>query len=264
MTESVVQNRISPFSLKPVPVWGLPLVPWTMEQTLDAIEELIQNRKPSFFITANLNYAMLTDQNPQLQEVNRQAAFILADGMPLVWASKLRDRPLPERVTGSDLIYRLAERAAQKGYRLFLLGAGPTIAAQAAQRLQEKYPRLQIAGTECPPFRPLSEQEHEELLTRIRSTKPDILMVAFGQPKGEFWIVNNLDRLGIPVSVQVGASLDFVAGVVKRSPKIFQKIGLEWLYRLLQEPKRLTGRYVQNLRFLATAWCASRFRRKEF
>jgi N-acetylglucosaminyldiphosphoundecaprenol N-acetyl-beta-D-mannosaminyltransferase len=88
-------------------------------------------------------------------------------------------------------------------------------------------------------------------------------MVAFGQPKGEFWIVNNLDRLGVPVSVQVGASLDFVAGVVKRSPKIFQKIGLEWLYRLLQEPKRLTGRYVQNLRFLATAWCASRFRRRE-
>lgn len=262
MTVTESSRPDSPFALKPLSVWGLPLVPWTMGQTLDAIEELVQARKPSFFITANLNYAMLVDQNPKLKELNDKAAFILADGMPLVWASKLRRNPLPERVAGSDLIFKIAERSAQKGYRIFLLGAAPGIAAKAAERLQERYPGLQIAGTECPPFRKPSLQEHEGLLQRIRDTKPDILFVAFGQPKGEYWIAENLDKLEIPVSVQVGASLDFVAGIVKRSPKLLQKIGLEWFYRLAQEPKRLTGRYLENIKFLSTAWCASRFRKE--
>ncbi len=262
MTEQIVQNANSPFSLKPLSVWGLSLVPWTMSQTLDAIDEMIQERKPSFFITANLNYAMLVDREPKLKRLNEQARFILADGMPLVWASKLQRNPLPERVAGSDLIYKMAERAAEKGYRIFLLGAAPGIAATAAEKLQQRYPGLQIAGTECPPFRALSPSEHEALLQRIRDTKPDILFVAFGQPKGEYWIAENLEKLGIPVCVQVGASLDFVAGIVKRSPKLLQKVGLEWFYRLAQEPKRLTGRYMDNIKFLATAWCASRFRKE--
>ncbi len=249
-------------SRQPVWVWGLPLVPDTFAQALDRIDQLIAARQPSFFITANLNYAMLTDADDRIKRLNSQAAFLLADGMPLVWWSRLGPRRLPERVAGSDLIYGMCERAAAKGHRVYLLGAGPGVAEEARQNLVQRYPSLQVVGVECPPFRPLTEMEENELIAAIRSARADILFVAFGQPKGEFWIAENLDRLQAPVCVQVGASLDFVAGRVKRSPMWMQKTGLEWVYRLAQEPRRLVGRYMRNLRFLLKAIFAAKFRRE--
>lgn len=245
---------------EPVWVWGLPLLPATFEQALDRIDDLIAARKPSFFITANLNYAMLVDRDARLNHLNAQAAFILADGMPLVWWSRLGPKPLPERVAGSDLIYGMCERAARQGHSVYLLGAAPGIADQAAANLVAKYPRLKIAGVECPPFRKLNHDEEAAMIERVRAAKPDIMFVAFGQPKGEWWIADHLDALGVPVSVQVGASLDFVAGRVKRSPRWMQKTGVEWIYRLLQEPRRLAGRYRDNIAFLLKAIFASRFR----
>jgi N-acetylglucosaminyldiphosphoundecaprenol N-acetyl-beta-D-mannosaminyltransferase len=247
---------------KPVWVWGLPLVPDTFAQALDRIDRLIAERRPSFFITANLNYAMLADGDDRLKKLNEKAAFILADGMPLVWWSRLGPRPLPERVAGSDLIYGMCERAATREHRIYLLGAGPGVAEDAAANLMKRYPGLVVSGVECPPFRQLTEIEEGEMIARIRSTSPDILFVAFGQPKGELWIAENLNRLGVPVCVQVGASLDFVAGRVRRSPRWMQRTGLEWVYRLAQEPRRLAGRYVDNLRFLVQAVFAARFRRE--
>jgi N-acetylglucosaminyldiphosphoundecaprenol N-acetyl-beta-D-mannosaminyltransferase len=246
----------------PVRVWGLPLAPVTFEQALDRIDGLVAAGRPSFFITANLNYAMLADTDPRLREHNDQAAFVLADGMPLVWWSRLGPRPLPERVAGSDLIYGMCERAAQKGHRVYLLGAGPGVADEAAAALLKKYPGLRIVGVECPPFRRLSVDEERQQVERIRGAKPDILFVAFGQPKGELWIAGRLDRLGVPVCVQVGATLDFVAGRVRRSPRWMQRTGLEWVYRMLQEPRRLVGRYWDNLTFLLRAVFAPRFRRE--
>lgn len=243
-------------------VWGLPLVPDTFEQALDRIDRHIQDRTPSFFITANLNYAMLTDCDERLKRLNEQAAFVLADGMPLVWWSRLGPRPLPERVAGSDLIYGICERAAKKGHRVYLLGAGPGVAEEAAANLIRRFPELVIVGVECPPFRPLTDEEQGMQFERIRTAQPDILFVAFGQPKGEYWIAENLQRLGVPVSVQVGATLDFVAGRVKRSPKWMQKTGLEWIYRMAQEPRRLTRRYLDNVLFLVKAVFAARFRKE--
>jgi N-acetylglucosaminyldiphosphoundecaprenol N-acetyl-beta-D-mannosaminyltransferase len=243
-------------------VWGLPLVPDTFEQALDRIDRHVQARTPSFFITANLNYAMLTDGDDRLKRLNEQAAFVLADGMPLVWWSRLGPRPLPERVAGSDLIYGICERAAKKGHRVYLLGAGPGVAEEAAANLVRRYPELVIVGIECPPFRRLTDEEQEMQFERIRAARPDILFVAFGQPKGEYWIAENLERLGVPVSVQVGATLDFVAGRVKRSPKWMQKTGLEWIYRMAQEPRRLARRYLDNILFLVKAVFAARFRKE--
>lgn len=247
---------------KPIRVWGLPLTPYTYEQTLDRVGELIAAGRPSFFITANLNYAMICDGDARLQALNDQAAFIVADGMPLVWWSRLGKRRLPERVAGSDLIYGLCERAAKHGHRVFLLGAAPGIADLAAQNLRTRYPAIQIVGVECPPFRALSPEEKRQQEERIRTAKPDLMFLAFGQPKGEFWMVDHLDKLGVPVMVQVGASLDFVAGNVRRSPKWMQKTGTEWIYRLAQEPRRLAGRYWGNIMFLLKAVFASRFRRE--
>jgi len=247
---------------EPVRVWGLPLAPVTFDRALDRIDQLIAAGRPSLVITANLNYAMLVDADPRLRTVTDRAGLVLADGMPLVWWSKLGPRPLPERVAGSDLIYSLCERAARRGYGVYLLGAGPGIADEAAAKLVAKYPGLRIVGVECPPFRKLSADEDREQIARIRTARPDILVVAFGQPKGEFWIDERLDRLGVPVCVQVGATLDFVAGRMKRSPKWMQKTGVEWVYRMLQEPRRLAKRYLNNILFLLRAVFASRFRRE--
>jgi N-acetylglucosaminyldiphosphoundecaprenol N-acetyl-beta-D-mannosaminyltransferase len=216
-----------------------------------AVDRLIAAGRPSFFITANLHYAMLTHERPELAELNGRAAFLLADGAPLVWASRRGGSGLPERVAGSDLIYDLAERAAEAGHRLFLLGGPPGVAEEAARRLEARYPGLVIAGTACPPFRDLGPAEHRELVERIRGARADVLMVAFGQPKGELWIDRHLGELGVPVCVQVGASLDFVAGRVSRAPAWMQRSGLEWVYRMALEPGRLAPRYLRNALFLA-------------
>src|SRR5204862_860380 len=137
--------------------------------------------KPRYFITANLHYAMLTATDPRLPPVNEAAAFIVADGMPLVWASRWRAAQLPERVAGSDLVPALCERASQRGYRVFFLGGAPGVGAEAARRLSARFPGLQVAGVESPPFRALSAEENAVLVARIRDARPDILLVAFGQ-----------------------------------------------------------------------------------
>ena len=235
-------------------VWGLPLAPFTFAQTLDHIDQLIQSGKPHYFITANIHYAMLAEKDPDLAAVNAKAAFIVADGMPLVWASVLKRRPLPERVTGADLFPALCARAEARGYRVFLLGAAPGVAAEAATRLLACHKGLQVVGVESPPFRELKPDEHADLAGRIRA-RPDLLFVAFGQPKGERWLAEHMAELGVPVSVQVGAALDFMAGRVRRAPRLIQKLGLEWAYRLYCEPRRLFLRYITNglfvLRMLA-------------
>ncbi len=235
----------------PIRVWGVPLQPLTFEQTVDVVDAWIgSQRKPSYFITANLNYVMLSHQHAELAEVNRHAAFLVADGMPLVWYSRLLGRPLPQRVAGSDLIYALCRRASRRGYRVFFLGGLPEVAEAAASRLVRMYPGLQLAGVESPPFRPLSDRETEALCRRVREAGTDLLFVAFGQPKGELWIHRNLHRLGVPMSVQLGASFDFVAGRVRRAPRWMQRSGLEWLHRVASDPRRLGPRMARNLAFL--------------
>ncbi len=225
-------------------------MPYTLDGTVAKIDELIQRGKPGFFVTANLHYAMLTEQIRELRAVNERASFILADGMPLVWASRLQKTPLPERVAGADLIWRICELAAQRDYRIFLLGARQGVADKAADRLRERFPGLTIAGTFSPPFRKMTEEEESSLIDEMRRVRPHILLVAFGQPSGELWIDRNCERMQIPVAAQVGASIDFVAGNVRRAPRRMQRYGLEWAFRLAQEPRRLIGRYFQNGLFL--------------
>ncbi len=236
-----------------VTIWGVPLQPLSFEQTVDVVDAWIATgREPGYFITANLNYVMLSNQQPELAEVNRRAAFLVADGMPLVWYSRVLGCRLPQRVAGSDLIYALCHRASRRGYRVFFLGGLPEVAEAAASRLVRLYPGLQLAGVESPPFRPLSAEENAALCRRIREAGTDLLLVAFGQPKGELWIHRNLDRLQVPMSVQLGASFDFVAGRVRRAPRWMQRCGLEWLHRVASDPRRLGPRMARNLLFLFT------------
>lgn len=240
-----------PPTLPRVWVWGVPFAPITRDEAVAAVSDLIRAGRPSFFITAPTHYAMLTEECADLREINERAAFIVADGKPLVWASRIQGTPLPERVAGSDLIFHLCEEAAREGFRVFLLGGDEGVAEEAARRLVGRYPGLQVVGTECPPFREPTPEEEQARIDRIRQAAPDLLFVAFGQPKGERWILRHIEGLGVPVSVQVGASLDFAAGRVRRAPGWMQKYGLEWVFRMALEPRRLAGRYARNAWFIA-------------
>lgn len=231
-------------------VWGINFHQVTMEQTLQLIDDIIRARKPTYAITANLNYAMLCSQSKRLREFTEKAGLVLCDGMPIVWRSRWNKTKLTERVAGSDLIFRLAERSQQKGHRIYLYGAAEGVAEKAACELERLYPGCVIAGYQCPPFRSLSESELRSQIDSIRQAKPDILLIALGQPKGEFWIEDHLNELNVPLCIQLGASFDFVAGTAKRAPKIWQRTGLEWLYRACSDPKRLVPRYLQNAFFL--------------
>ena len=233
-----------------VGVWGTPFSLLTMEQTIGLADEIIRRRVPEYFVTANLNYLMLTAEHPALREVNEQAAAVLADGFPIVRRSRYSDKPLPERVAGADLIVELAKLSAARGYRLFLLGASPGVAKVAAERLVQQFPSLMIAGCYSPPYRPLQAEEHSQMLRTIREAGTDILLVAFGQPKGELWIREHLTELDVPLSIQLGASFDFLAGTARRAPRLWQRLGCEWLYRAATDPSRLVPRYAANARFL--------------
>lgn len=234
-------------------VWGVPFTPVTYEQSIQLIDASVQNKQPGYFITANMQYVMLSDQHPALDQVNRDADYIFADGMPIVWRSRSTESPIPERVAGSDQIYGIAELAAQKGYSIFLLGGEPGIAQSTADILQQKYAGLEIAGVECPPFRDLGPDEDAAMVERIKATRPDILLVALGQPKGELWISKWYKQLEVPLSVQLGGSFNFVTGNISRSPEWIAKIGMEWFYRFYREPRRLGPRYARNWLFLAKA-----------
>lgn len=248
------QNPLEPW-VEPVKseVWGIPFHSLTMQETVDAMDRWIERRVPGYAITANLNYAMLCERDPRLAELTRKAAFVLCDGMPIYWRSRWNKVKLPERVAGSDLIYRLAERCAERGYRMYFYGAAEGIAKKTAEKLVELYPRLQVAGWQSPLFGPATQDQIQQSLDHIRQAKPDVLLAALGQPKGEYWVGQHFELLGIPLSMQVGATFDFVAGVWKRAPRSFQRTGLEWLHRACSDPVRLVPRYTKNILFLVKA-----------
>lgn len=227
----------------PVNVLGLPIVPWRKAEVILGVDSLIRRGSPAFFITANLHYARLSARLDDLQKINARAAFIVADGMPLVWVARWQGTPLPERITGADLIWDLSELAAAKGYPIYLLGGRPGVAEEAARRLKQRFPRLIVAGTSAPVLEKLDPLAEMELIQRIKSSGAKLLFAAFGQPKGERWLAGHLDELGVPVAVQVGAAFDFAAGRIRRAPRALQRLGLEWAFRLLCDPRRLLPRY---------------------
>ena len=231
-------------------VWGFPLHPLTYSQTIDHVDQLIGIGEPSFFVTANLNTVMLGQTYPELRRCAREAAFVVADGITLVLASRWKNIQIPERVTGSDLIYGLSELASRNDYGIFLLGGADGVAETAAQQLTRRYPGLRIVGTASPDIHSLSVEQKRALIDDIQAKRPSLLFAALGQPKGEIWLHDHYKELGVPVSVQVGASIDFVAGKVRRAPIWVQRIHMETPFRILQEPRRLAPRYLGNARFL--------------
>lgn len=216
----------------------------TMDETMDVIDGLIQNNAPSYAVTPNLDHIVLLENDAEFVEVYKKADLIVADGKPLIWISKYLKKPIKEKISGSDLFPRICSLAAKKGYTIFIMGAGEGIAEKAAKNLCEKYPGLIFAGMYSPKYG--FEQIPDELdimKSLILESKPDILAVALGSPKGEKFIYKHLNEYNVPLSISIGATIDFEAGNVKRAPKWMSNIGLEWLFRITQDPKRLIKRY---------------------
>ena len=221
-----------------------------MSETLEWIAQRIQQRRPAFLITANLDFAEQASRDVELHRILIEADLVVCDGTPLLWASRLIGQPLRERVAGSDLVPKLAERSAREGWKIFLLGGEPQSLAMAEKNLISQYPGIIISGSYSPPFSPLHEMDHAEISRRIKNSAPDILLVAFGCPKQEKWISKHYKELGVPCSIGVGATIDFLAGKVRRAPDFIGRLGLEWVFRLCQEPRLLTRRYLNDMGFL--------------
>lgn len=217
----------------------------TMKETLIAIEELIQKRKNAYVVTPNVDHVVQLEHGGELVEVYKNADLILTDGKPLIWISKWYGTPIKEKISGSDLFPLLCKMAAEKNYSMFFLGAAEGVAAKAAENLMKKYKGLNVVGTYSPPFGfEKDETEMNKIEDMIKKANPHILIVGLGCPKQELFILHNKERLNVPISLGLGASLDFEAGNIKRAPKWMANHGLEWLYRITQDPKRLAKRYL--------------------
>lgn len=231
---------------RPIALLGVPFDNITIAETIARIEEMVASRQPHYLVTANVDFLVQSMRDVELHRILVNAHLVLCDGTPLVWASKLFGNPLPERVAGSDLIPLLLQIAAVKKYKVFFLGGAPESTQRAVANLRTTHPELNIVGHYSPPFASLLEMDHDEIVRRIREAQPDLLLVSFGCPKQEKWIDMHYHALGVPVSVGVGATIDFLAGTMKRAPRLMQKTGTEWLFRLAQEPRRLFSRYAND------------------
>lgn len=217
----------------------------TMKEALKKIDELIKINRNAYVVTPNVDHIIQIDRGGELVEVYRHANLILTDGKPLIWISKWYGTPIKEKISGSDLFPRLCYMASKKGYKMFFLGAAEGVAAKAAENLEKRFPGLQVVGTYSPPFGfEKDEVEMGKIKAMIKASNPHILIVGLGCPKQELFILHHKDDLEVPISLGLGASLDFEAGVVKRAPKWMANHGLEWLYRITQDPKRLAKRYL--------------------
>jgi N-acetylglucosaminyldiphosphoundecaprenol N-acetyl-beta-D-mannosaminyltransferase len=236
-------SRDAPFPRYPIMDTAVDDV--SMAEALDLVDRFVAERAPRIIVTANVDHLMLMRKDAAFREAYGRADVVTCDSVPLKWALAFLGTPIKERVAGADLFIALAPRAAEKGYRLFYLGAAPGVAEEAAAALRERFPKLNVVGTYSPPVMSAEElAADEETLRRVRDARPDVLFAAFGAPKQELWLDAVKERLGVPVSVGVGAAFDFAAGTVKRAPRWMQRCGLEWFYRLTQEPGRLWRRYL--------------------
>jgi N-acetylglucosaminyldiphosphoundecaprenol N-acetyl-beta-D-mannosaminyltransferase len=257
LTESALDQRISierfrPPPAQPIALMGVAFDNLALKDAVSRIETMINSRRPHYVVTANVDFLAQARRDAELRRILLDAPLVLCDGTPLVWLSRLFGNRLPQRVAGADVVPELIRVAAKRRYGVFFLGTTDEINAKAISKLRLRFPDLQ-ATHYSPPFRPLEQMNHAEISRRIRLAKPDLLLVAFGCPKAEKWIAMHYRQLGVPVTIGVGATIDFLAGQVRRAPAWMQQGGLEWTYRLYQEPRRLFKRYASDLAFLAGA-----------
>jgi N-acetylglucosaminyldiphosphoundecaprenol N-acetyl-beta-D-mannosaminyltransferase len=220
---------------KSIAILGVRVSNVDVPESLAVIESLIESGTPHQLVTVNTEFVMAAQEDAEFKAIINAAALALPDGIGILGAARFLGHPLKERVTGVDTVQRIAELAARKGYCLFLLGAAQGVANLCAQRLNNKYPNLQIVGAYS--GSPAVEEE-DGIVALVKQAKPDVLFVAYGAPQQDKWIARNLNRLGVPLAMGVGGAFDFIAGMAVRAPQWMQRLGLEWLHRLYCEPWR--------------------------
>jgi N-acetylglucosaminyldiphosphoundecaprenol N-acetyl-beta-D-mannosaminyltransferase len=235
-----------------VDVLGVPLALTDYERTMDWMDATIQQRGKGYICVAATHTVVATQDDPELRAAVCNASLVVPDGQPVVWAMNALGHNLTNRVYGPDLMAKFCERSALTGARMFLYGGRNQGAlVQLALNLRRRFDGLQIVGGYSPPFRTLSDEEIDAVVAEINHAKPDVVWVGIGVPKQEKWMAALRDRIDAPVLVGVGAAFDFHAGLVPQAPAWMQSAGLEWLFRLSKEPRRLWKRYLTyNPRFV--------------
>lgn len=229
-----------------VNVLGVKVSAINMPRAIEVIDSWVQSREQHFVTITGVHGIMESQRDSTLRDIHNRAGLITPDGMPLVWISHRRGWKNVSRVYGPDLLLEVCNVSTDRGYRHYFYGGAPGVADQLATRLQTRFPGLQVAGTYCPPFRPLTPEEDAEMIEEINAANPDIVWVGLSTPKQERWMNAQVGRLNAPVMVGVGAAFDFHAGLKAQAPRWMQRNGLEWLFRLSTEPRRLWKRYLVN------------------
>jgi N-acetylglucosaminyldiphosphoundecaprenol N-acetyl-beta-D-mannosaminyltransferase len=234
--------RTAPRRLK---IGTLPVDSVTQDEALDIVEGLVRDGAGGSVFTPNVDHVVLADEDAHLRDVYSRVTLSIADGMPIVWASRLLGVPLPERVAGSDFVPRLLSRAADRGWRIYFLGGAPGVGELARRKVLEQLPSAKVVGVEAPDVDFTKPPEARKgLVDAVRAASPDIVLVALGAPKQERLIDEMCAALRPAVMLGVGGTLDFLAGRIPRAPDWMARTGLEWLFRLGREPRRLYKRYL--------------------
>jgi N-acetylglucosaminyldiphosphoundecaprenol N-acetyl-beta-D-mannosaminyltransferase len=246
-------------SAEKVTLFGVPVNNLTMRETVDCIEAMVGDGKVHQHVVINVDKIVKMESNQALRAAVLDCDLINVDGQPIIWASRILQSPLEERVTGIDLFDVLIARCAERGFRPYLLGARQDVVAKTVDVLKAKYPKLQLAGWRNGYW---SANEEHAVVQEIKKVRPDVLCMAVGSPKQELFLCKWKKEMQVPFVMGVGGSFDVTAGVLKRAPRWMQDSGLEWLFRLAQEPRRLWRRYLkEDMAFFRLVWREWRKRR---
>ena len=233
----------------------------SMDETIEEVEKIIEAGKPTQHVVINALKVNLMNENQKLREIVNSCPLINADGASIIWAAKKLGVPLKERVTGIDLFENLVRVAAEKGYKIYLFGAKEEVVTKVKDIFEKQYPSLKIVGYRNGYF---TETDEPEIVANMAASGADMMFVAFSSPKKEYWVNKYLNQLNIPFVMGVGGSFDVVAGVTDRAPKWMQDRGMEWLYRFIQEPRRLWKPYMLgNRKFIAYTYKCKREQKKK-
>ena len=227
-------------------ILGVPVSCINKQIALDVIDDWIRAGKQSYVIVRDVHGIMECQRDDELHAIHNRAGLVTPDGMPVVWICRSHGYSYVDRVYGPDLMMAACEMSEKKGYRQFFYGAGEKVPDLLKEKLLAKCPDLKIVGGFSPPFRPLTPEEDEVIVQMINEANPDILWIGLSTPKQEKWMAAHMGKIKAPVMIGVGAAFDFHAGLVKQAPKWIQRSGMEWAFRLVQEPKRLWKRYLVN------------------
>jgi N-acetylglucosaminyldiphosphoundecaprenol N-acetyl-beta-D-mannosaminyltransferase len=253
LTTAPEQPRVAPGAdVHRREILEIPIAMLDYERAMDVMDRMVNESHRGWVCAAAVHSVMVAQDDPLMKQALTEAVITVPDGMPIVWAANTLGEHLPNRVYGPELMRRYCNRSVQKGHRVWLYGGRDQGAlVQLALNLRRKHPGIRIVGGYSPPFRSLTPEEDDAIAQQINAASPDVLWVGIGVPKQEKWMVRMRDRLDVPVMCAVGAAFDFHAGRVSQAPRWMQERGLEWTYRIAQEPRRLLPRYLYtNPRFM--------------